>query len=100
MVKKNRDKIERYEALCKEIGEHPANVALAWLLSNPVVNRAHNRPANPGSSLQNASIRAQRRNRVSPETLAKLDAIFPGPGGTAPEASAWWLPPDSTHRCR
>lgn len=29
--------IEQYEKLCKKIGERPADVALAWVLSNPVV---------------------------------------------------------------
>jgi aryl-alcohol dehydrogenase-like predicted oxidoreductase len=27
--------------------------------------------------------------KFEPETLAKLDAIWPGPGGEAPEAFAW-----------
>ena len=27
--------------------------------------------------------------RLDDETLKKLDAIFPGPGGPAPEAYAW-----------
>src|SRR5438445_5901942 len=36
-VEKNRDKIERWEALCRDLGEQPADVALAWLLKNPVV---------------------------------------------------------------
>jgi hypothetical protein len=27
--------------------------------------------------------------KLSPEILAKLDEIFPGPGGPAPEAYAW-----------
>src|SRR6202030_1330076 len=30
-------KLERYEALCKKLGESPATVALAWLLGNPIV---------------------------------------------------------------
>ena len=33
----NRERIEAYEGLCKEIGEDPANVALAWLLHQPGV---------------------------------------------------------------
>ncbi len=37
MVEKKRPQLEKYEALCKELGEPPANVALAWLLHNPVV---------------------------------------------------------------
>jgi hypothetical protein len=27
--------------------------------------------------------------RLAPDVLAKLDEIFPGPGGAAPEAYAW-----------
>jgi aryl-alcohol dehydrogenase-like predicted oxidoreductase len=27
--------------------------------------------------------------RLSEETLTRLDEIFPGPGGAAPEAYAW-----------
>ena len=36
-VQQNRDKLEKYEGLCKELGEPPAAVALAWLLQNPIV---------------------------------------------------------------
>ncbi len=32
-----RPQLEAYEALCKDLGERPADVALAWLLHNPVV---------------------------------------------------------------
>ena len=33
----HRTTIEAYEKLCAEIGQDPANVALAWLLSRPAV---------------------------------------------------------------
>jgi aryl-alcohol dehydrogenase-like predicted oxidoreductase len=36
-IKENRPRLERYEALCKQLGEPPAAIALAWLLHNPVV---------------------------------------------------------------
>jgi aryl-alcohol dehydrogenase-like predicted oxidoreductase len=36
-VDAHRTQIERYEAFCCDMGEQPANVGLAWLLSNPVV---------------------------------------------------------------
>ena len=36
-VEKHRDQLEKYEALCRELGEKPADVALAWLLHNPAV---------------------------------------------------------------
>src|SRR5579884_63295 len=32
-----RDTLDAWEKLCSELGERPADVALAWLLSNPVV---------------------------------------------------------------
>src|SRR5947208_1113998 len=32
-----RDTLEAWEKLCAELGERPADVALAWLLANPVV---------------------------------------------------------------
>ena len=35
-----RGQLEAYEALCREIGARPADVALAWLLHQPVVSTA------------------------------------------------------------
>src|SRR3954462_14023886 len=36
-IEEPRPQLERWEALCAELGEEPAHVALAWLLTNPVV---------------------------------------------------------------
>ena len=36
-INENRAKLEQYETLCKQLGEPPATVALAWLLHNPIV---------------------------------------------------------------
>ncbi|MFR8277349.1 MAG: aldo/keto reductase, partial [Desulfovibrio fairfieldensis] len=36
-VERCRPRLEKYEALCDDLGERPADVALAWLLHNPVV---------------------------------------------------------------
>ena len=36
-AEKLRSQIEAYENLCKKIGQKPADVALAWVLNNPVV---------------------------------------------------------------
>src|SRR5581483_6402122 len=36
-TEKHRGALESYEALCRELGEEPGRVALAWLLHNPVV---------------------------------------------------------------
>ncbi len=36
-VEKYRPRLEAYEQLCRELGEEPAHVALAWLLHQPAV---------------------------------------------------------------
>ncbi len=85
-IEKNRPKLQAYENLCSELGEMPADVALAWLLNNPVVTA----PIIGPRTLEQlkGSLRALEI-KFSDETLKKLDEIFPGPGGQAPEAYAW-----------
>jgi aryl-alcohol dehydrogenase-like predicted oxidoreductase len=85
-VADKRPKLEAYESLCKELGEEPANVALAWLLSNPVVAAPIIGPRT--MEQLTGSLRAMEL-KLSPETLEKLDKIWPGPGGEAPKAYAW-----------
>lgn len=84
-VEKERDKIERWEALCARLGEEPANVALAWLLKNPVVTA----PIIGPRTIQqlDGSLRALEIS-LDEATLAQLDEIFPG-YKTAPEHYAW-----------
>ena len=86
VVDKNRDKLERWETLCREMGEQPANVALAWLLSNPVVTAPI---IGPRTADQLKSSRRALDIAITTEIRGKLDEIFPGPGGPAPEAYAW-----------
>ncbi|TVQ29593.1 MAG: aldo/keto reductase, partial [Spirochaetaceae bacterium] len=81
-----RPQLEKYEALCKELGHAPAEVALAWLLHNPVVTAPIIGPRTV-DQLESA-VRATEI-RFDDATLAKLDQIFPGPGGEAPKAYAW-----------
>jgi len=85
-IEKNRAKLEAYESLCGEIGEQPAHVALAWLLKNPVVTA----PIIGPRTLEQleGSLRALEV-KLSDDVLKKLDEIWPGPGGPAPEAYAW-----------
>jgi aryl-alcohol dehydrogenase-like predicted oxidoreductase len=85
-VEKQRGQLEAYESLCRELGESPANVGLAWLLHNPVVTA----PIIGPRTLQQFedSLRAVEIT-LSSEVLAQLDGIWPGPGGAAPEAYAW-----------
>jgi predicted oxidoreductase len=86
MLEKYRDRIERYEAFCEELGEEPANVALAWLLQQPAVTA----PIIGPRTLEqlDRSMRALEI-RLDEDALKRLDEIFPGPGGPAPEAYAW-----------
>jgi len=86
MLNKNRSKIEAYEAFCKEIGEKPADVGLAWLLANPVVTAPIIGPRTMDQL--SGSMRATEL-KLNADAMKKLDEIFPGPGGTAPEAYAW-----------
>lgn len=82
---KHRDKIERYEAFCDELGEHPANVALAWLLSRPAVTAPI---IGPRTIAQLDDTVRALQVRLDDKALARLDEIFPG-YRTAPEAYAW-----------
>jgi aryl-alcohol dehydrogenase-like predicted oxidoreductase len=81
-----RDKLDRWETLCKELGERPADVALAWLLHQPAVTAPIIGPRTRDQLL--GCFRALGIT-LEPEVLQKLDEIFPGPGGPAPEAYAW-----------
>jgi aryl-alcohol dehydrogenase-like predicted oxidoreductase len=85
-VEKKRPQLEQYENLCKELGEEPADVALAWLLHNPVVTAPIIGPRTMDQLT--GSLRATEL-KLSAETLQRLDTIFPGPGGEAPKAYAW-----------
>lgn len=81
-----RPKLEAWEGLCREIGEKPAHVALAWLLHNPVVTAPIIGPRTVEQLTD--SLRALEIT-LSDDVLARLDEIWPGPGGEAPEAYAW-----------
>jgi aryl-alcohol dehydrogenase-like predicted oxidoreductase len=85
-IEAKRPQLERYEALCKELGEEPATVALAWLLSNPVVTAPI---IGPRTIEQLESAVRATEITLDDATLRALDAIFPGPGGEAPKAYAW-----------
>jgi aryl-alcohol dehydrogenase-like predicted oxidoreductase len=85
-VRENQDKLEKFESLCRELGEPPAAVALAWLLHNPIVTAPIIGPRTV-NQLESA-IRATEI-QLDDDVLEKLDAIFPGPGGEAPKAYAW-----------
>lgn len=81
-----RTRLEGYEALCRQLGERPADVALAWLLEQPAVTAPIVGPRTLeqlDGSMRSVSL------TLSTDTLKRLDELFPGPGGPAPEAYAW-----------
>ncbi len=85
-IEEYSEQLRTYEAFCLELRVEPANVALAWLLSNPIVTAPIIGPRTMEqleTSLKSLEI------DFSDEQLVKLTNIWPGPGGEAPEAYAW-----------
>jgi aryl-alcohol dehydrogenase-like predicted oxidoreductase len=85
-MEKYADQLSRYEEFCKSMAEKPADVALAWLLANPVVTAPIIGPRTVEQltdSLRTLEI------KFSKEQMERLDEIWPGPGGESPEAFAW-----------
>jgi len=85
-IKKYSAQLTQYEKFCKQKGENPADLALAWLLTNPVVTAPIIGPRT--REQLTGSLRALKI-KFSKADLAKLDEIWPGPGGESPEAFAW-----------
>lgn len=86
LLEKHRTAVEGYEALADELGEHPATLGLAWLLAQPAVTSPIVGPRTQEQLTD--SLRALSVN-LAQTTLTRLDELFPGPGGAAPEAYAW-----------
>ena len=85
-VQKHRAKLEAFERLCHDLGERQADVALAWLLHQPAVTS----PIIGPRTLEQLDGTMRVMNlTLGAETLKRLDDLFPGPGGPAPEAYAW-----------
>jgi aryl-alcohol dehydrogenase-like predicted oxidoreductase len=84
-IKAHREQLEAYEGLCRELGAKPVDVALAWLLRNPVVS----------TTIVGATTTEELRAdfgalsvQLDAEVVERLDQIWPGPG-EAPQAYAW-----------
>jgi aryl-alcohol dehydrogenase-like predicted oxidoreductase len=85
-IEEKRPKLKAWEAFCKKLGEKPADVALAWLLHNPVVTAPIIGPRTLDQLT--GSLRALEI-KLDKAAIKKLDEIWPGPGGESPEAYAW-----------
>src|SRR5579863_475013 len=84
-VEQHREQIEAYEDLCAELGEEPANVALAWLLHQPGVTGPI---IGPRTLEQLDDAQRAVTLELDDEVLKRLDDLFPG-YQPAPEHYAW-----------
>lgn len=85
-IEEYSSQLSQYEEFCKLMGEKPADVALAWVLANPVVTAPIIGPRTLDQLTE--SLRALEL-KLDQEQMETLDAIWPGPGGESPEAFAW-----------
>lgn len=85
-LEKHAAQLAAYGQLCDELGEREDVVSLAWLLANPAVTA----PIIGVRTVEQfeRSLRAVELE-LDGATLARIDEIFPGPGGDAPRAYAW-----------
>ena len=80
-----RDQLEAFEGLCRDLGAKPADVALAWLLRNPVVSTAI---VGATTAYELRADLAALSVTWDDDVAERLDQIWPGPG-EAPQAYAW-----------
>tara|TARA_B100000945_G_scaffold305523_1_gene292083 strand:- start:98 stop:1084 length:987 start_codon:yes stop_codon:yes gene_type:complete len=84
--KNESENLSRYESLCHKAGISPADLALAWVVNQPLVTAPIVGPrtmAQLESSVKAIEIKLEK------DVLDELDELFPGPGGPAPEAYSW-----------
>ncbi|HEV7653550.1 MAG TPA: aldo/keto reductase [Mycobacteriales bacterium] len=81
----HKEAIGAYEDLCEELGEEPADVALAWLLTRPAVTGPI---IGPRTMEQLDGTQHALEVHLEDKVLDRLDEIFPG-YRTAPEHYAW-----------
>jgi aryl-alcohol dehydrogenase-like predicted oxidoreductase len=85
-IEQHQSQLRSYEAFCRDINQEPANVALAWLLHNPVVTAPI---IGPRTMEQLSGSLKALEITLTDEQMVRLNEIWPGPGGEAPEAYAW-----------
>jgi NDP-hexose 2,3-enoyl reductase len=74
-LEQHRPVLEQYEALCAELGEEPAHVALAWLLSRPGLTAPVIGPRD--DEQLDGAVRALELT-LGADVLERLDVLFPG----------------------
>jgi aryl-alcohol dehydrogenase-like predicted oxidoreductase len=84
-LEENRAGLEAYEGFCRELGETPADVGLAWLLHQPAVTAPI---VGPRTMEQLEGSLHALAVRLDDDALGRLDEIFPG-YKPAPMEYAW-----------
>jgi aryl-alcohol dehydrogenase-like predicted oxidoreductase len=84
---KHHAQLEAYAAFCADIGHKPAHVALAWLLHQPAVTAP---VLGPRTVEQVIDTLHAFDVQLTNDYLLRLDVIWQGPGGSAPEAYYAW----------
>ena len=84
-IKNYHNQIEQWENFCGEIGEEPANAALAWLLHQPQINAPI---IGPRTLKQLDDSVRSLEIKFNQEQLNRLDEIFP-PAGISPQYYSW-----------
>jgi len=83
---RHEDAVSAYELFCSRVGRPPADIALLWSLRSSVVTSAIIGPRTIEQLEQGVQALDQP---LTEDTLKRLDEVWPGPGGAAPEAYSW-----------
>ena len=95
-IEQHRAKLEKYEALCAELGERESDVALAWLLAQPGRDGADHRPAHRGAA---DVVAARARGEAGRRGVGPARRDLPGSGRTrARGLRLVTVPPSGTTR--
>jgi aryl-alcohol dehydrogenase-like predicted oxidoreductase len=78
--------LDRYAEIAAAVGCTPSQLGLAWLLHQPGVTGPI---VGPRTLEQLEDAVAAVDVHLDDDVLGQLDELFPGPGGSAPEAYAW-----------
>jgi aryl-alcohol dehydrogenase-like predicted oxidoreductase len=80
------DAIAAYQEYCRSIGRTTSDVALGWLVRQPGVTAPI---IGPRTMAQFDASVAALDIKLDDGVLTRVNELFPGPGGPAPEAYAW-----------
>lgn len=86
-IERERPRLEQWENFCREIGEKPADVALAWMLHHPAITAPIIGPRT--MEQLTTSVRALEV-KLDETKLKAIDKIWPGPKGSSDEGHADW----------